>query len=346
MTYIIIAILLKCLKVRLEKCQPLIPSRILTFPIKPLTRSPALERAGGDPSGWYIPPWTPALDAEINDELNVRTAILSVTAPGPCIEKDSSRAAVLARQCNEYCASIVLQNPGRYGFFASLPPLWDTDACLKEIAYAIDELGADGVTLFTRYDPGHSYLGAPAFGPIWAELSKRKAVVFVHPTHPVDTALINAALPQPMFDYPHETGRAAIDLLTSGTLAKYPGCKIILSHAGGTLPYLIHRAAIMLPHTPVSVGISADEMLRLAKLNFWFDTAISANPVTLKALVEFAGEGRILFGSDFPNAPREAIRTFTKNFEAIGADLGNEAFESMTWKSAVELMPRLANVAE
>ncbi|PVH95057.1 amidohydrolase family protein [Periconia macrospinosa] len=279
----------------------------------------ALERAGGDPSGWYIPDWTPELDAEINDELNVRTAILSVTAPGPCIETDRSRAALLARQCNEYCASIVRNNPDRYGFFASLPSLLDTNACLEEIGYAIEKLGADGITLFTRYGEGHEYLGAPAFAPIWAELSRRQAVVFVHPTHPVDTALVNPSLPQPMFDYPHETGRAAIDLLTSGTLNKFPSCKIILSHAGGTLPYLIHRAAVMLPHTPVSVGMSTDEMIQLARRSFWFDTAISANPVTMKALVEFAGTGRILFGSDFPNAPREAIRTFTNGFEELGA---------------------------
>jgi hypothetical protein len=37
---------------------------------------------------------------------------------------------------------------------------------------------------------------------IWADLSRRDAVVFIHPTHPVDTQLVNQWLPQPMFDYP------------------------------------------------------------------------------------------------------------------------------------------------
>ncbi|KAF2636138.1 amidohydrolase family protein [Massarina eburnea CBS 473.64] len=306
----------------------------------PPAMTEALERAGGDPSGWYVPPWTPELDAEINHELGVRTAILSVTAPGPCIENESSAAAALARKCNDYCASVVRSSPSAYGFFASLPSLWDTKACLTEIAYALDTLQADGITLFTRYGPGHDYLGSPAFEPIWAELSRRKAVVFVHPTHPVDTALVSPALPQPMFDYPHETGRAAIDLLTSGTLARHPDCKIILSHAGGTLPYLIYRTAIVLPHTPVAVGVSADELVRLAKRQFWFDTAISTNPVTIKALMEFAGKGRILFGTDFPNAPREAIRVFTKNFEELGQSLDDETRESMAFKAAGELLPR------
>jgi predicted TIM-barrel fold metal-dependent hydrolase len=144
-----------------------------------------------------------------------------------------------------------------------------------------------------------------------------------------------------MFDYPHETGRAAIDLLTSGTLATYP-CQIILSHAGGTLPFLIHRAAVMLPHTPVSTGASTDEILQLAKQCFWYDTALSSSPAPMKALREFAGKGRILFGSDFPNAPREAIRIFTSQFEAMAEGLDDEEErEGLYWKAAVELMPRL-----
>ncbi|KAF2181435.1 amidohydrolase family protein [Zopfia rhizophila CBS 207.26] len=301
----------------------------------------ALQRAGGDPSGWYIPPWTVEFDKAINSDIGVKTAILSVTAPGPCIEKDPSKAATLARECNEYCASLVRNDPAGYGFFASLPSPFDTNACLSEISHALDNLGADGVTLFTRYDDGHNYLGSPAFHPIWAELSKRKAVVFVHPTHPVDTTWVNPALPQPMFDYPQETGRAAIDLLTSGTLAQHRGCKIILSHAGGTLPYLIHRAAIMLPHTPVSIGRASEEIIDLARESFWFDTAISANPVTMKALLEFAKPGRVLFGSDFPNAPGEAIKIFSRNFDEIGKGMEEQAREAMTWKSAMRILPRL-----
>lgn len=82
---------------------------------------------------------------------------------------------------------------------------------LLKIAYALDTLGADGVTVFTRYGEGHTYLGNPSLEPIWAELNRRKCVVFVHPTHPVDTTMVNRQLPQPAIDYPHETTRTAME---------------------------------------------------------------------------------------------------------------------------------------
>lgn len=271
--------------------------------------------------------------------MDVHATILSVTAPGPVIAKDPTAAAQLARECNISAAGIRDASPTRYGFFASVPSLFDTELVLEEIRYALDVLQADGVTLFTRYGQGPNYLGHEAFKPIWAELSRRKAVVFVHPTHPQDTALINNSLPQPMFDYPHETGRTALDLVTSGRLHENPGCKVILSHAGGTLPYLIHRAATMLPCMPPdrNIGVSREELLHRAR-EFYFDTAISANEVTLKALVEFAQPGQILFGSDFPNAPKDAIVQFTRFVE-------NELPDGVTVEdlkeNALSLFPRL-----
>ncbi|KAA8647951.1 hypothetical protein EYZ11_008696 [Aspergillus tanneri] len=303
---------------------------------KPLRE--AIERAGGDPSGWHIPAWNLDLDQEIIRLLDVKTTILSVTAPGPCIEKDPGKAAALARSCNEHAAAIRDARPFQYGFFASVPSLFDTEAVLAEIEYAFTNLRADGITLYTRYGDGHSYLGDERFGPIWAELSRRGAVVFIHPTHAVDTRLINQWMPQPMFDYPHETGRTAMDLLTSGIIRDYPGCKIILSHAGGTLPYLIHRAATMLPFMPRNLGMSTEELVEAAR-TFYFDTAISANPVTLKALFEFAKPGHVLFGSDFPNAPQGAITQFTKFLERY--EIPDQTKRQVESEAALELLPRL-----
>ena len=275
--------------------------------------------------------------------MKVTTTILSVTAPGPSIEPDLTTAAALARSCNESAAAIRDAQPRQYGFFASVPSLFDTAAVLKEIDYACTTLRADGVTLFTRYGNGPNYLGHAAFRPIWADLSRRGAVVFIHPTHPVDTQLINTWLPQPMFDYPHETGRAAMDLLTSGILQDYPGCKIILTHAGGTLPYLIHRAATMLPLMPRTLGLSTEELVESAR-TFYFDTAISSNPVTLKALFEFAAPGHVLFGSDFPNAPQDAIQRFTDFLEAY--ELPEEIKRQVDSGAALELFPRLKGVLD
>lgn len=270
--------------------------------------------------------------------MGAKTAILSVTAPGPGIEKDNAAAAGLARECNEYSAALRDQDPSTYGFFASLPSLLDTEATLTELAYALDVLGADGVTLFTRYGSDNHYLGHADFAPIWAELNRRSAVVFIHPTHPVDTNLVNPYLPQPMFDYPHETGRTAMDLIISNTLRSSPQCKIILSHAGGTLPNLIYRAAEMLPLMPKAIGKTTEEILDEAR-EFYFDTAISSHAGTLTALFLLAKPGHVLFGTDFPNAPTKGIEYFTKQLESY--DMEPKQREEVYNEAALELFPRL-----
>ena len=112
-----------------------------------------------------------------------KTAILSITSPGTTVlEDDLEAAAILSREINEAAASITRQYPQNFGFFATLPPLApdNLDAVLNEASYALDALKADGVTLFTRY--GKHYLGHPSFWPVWVELDKRGAVVFIHPT--------------------------------------------------------------------------------------------------------------------------------------------------------------------
>lgn len=271
------------------------------------------------------------------DKLSISTTILSLTAPGCTILKGPP-AAKLARAVNEEAASIRDAHPMRFGFFAALPPVCDdVDATIAEIAYALDVLNADGVTLYTRYGPGNRYLGHDDLVPIWAELSRRKAVVFVHPTHLTDTNLVNAKLPQPMIDYPHETTRAAVDLIMNNRIREYPGCHIILSHAGGTLPYLASRAAHMLPDYGLS-SRSAEEFLTDAR-SLYYDLALSSNELTLALLIKFAGPSRILFGTDFPYAPTKTIHSYVEMLDE--SSLSQKEMAQIDRQNALELFPRL-----
>lgn len=298
----------------------------------------ALDAAGGDPSGWFVPKWTLQADKQLCQAVGVKTAILSVTAPGPTILSDPIQQAALARECNEFCAKLRDNDPVGYGYFASVPSLLDPELVIQELDYAFDTLKADGVILMTRYGEDNHYLGHAAFAPVWKYLNARKAVVLIHPTHPVDLNLVNLHLPQPMWDYPHETGRTAVDLLTSGRMSEIPDCKVILSHAGGDLPYVIYRAAGMLPHTPMTIGKTTEEILEEAR-SFYFDTAISSNPVTLTALYKFAKPGHVLFGTDFPNAPSESIKYFTGQLASFHLD--QQQREAVEFTSAQALFPRL-----
>lgn len=302
----------------------------------------ALKRNGGDPSGWYVPPWTIESDHELCKHMGVGAAILPCTAPGPDIERDPATAQKLARTCNEFSAQVRDAEPQRYGFFASVPSLLNTSTAIEEMRYALDELNADGVILLTRYGEDNHYLGHADFTPIWDFLNARSAIVFVHPTHPVDTMLVSKFLPQPAYDYPHETGRTAIDMITSNMLRDHAqNCKIILSHAGGDLPYLIDRPAGLLEQAPASFNPKKPprEMIDEAKM-FYFDTALSSSPMHLKALMALLGDqgkDRVLFGTDFPNAPTAAIEYFTAQLEGQ-----NDLEVKVLRENGLKLFPRLS----
>jgi len=270
------------------------------------------------------------------EELSIDTTILSLTAPGCTILK-GQEAAKLARSVNESAASIRDSFPSNFGFFAALPPIDSLEATLAEIAYALDVLHADGITLYTRYGPGNRYLGHPDFAPIWAELSRRFAVVFIHPTHLADTSLVNPSLPQPMIDYPHETTRTAVDLIMSNCIRDSPGCKVILSHAGGTLPYLATRAAYMLPDYGLSQK-PAEEFLDDAR-SFYYDLALSSNPYTLALLLKFTDPTHILFGTDFPYAPTKTIKAHVTMYDAYALD--DKQSYQIARGNALELFSRL-----
>ncbi|CAI6238017.1 unnamed protein product [Periconia digitata] len=298
----------------------------------------ALEETGGDPSGWKLPFWSVTASKSFMQAHGIRTSILSVTAPGCCILQGAS-AAALARAMNEEGAAIRKGDPESFGFFAAVPPIEENaDAAVAEIEYALDILGAEGVTLYTRYGTGARYLGHEVLRPVWVALNARKAVVFVHPTHSPDTELVSPLLPQPIIDYPHETTRAAVDMISAGVVRDFPNVKIILSHAGGSLPFLATRAAHLLADTGLS-GQSAGDLLADAR-RFYFDTALSGSELSLPMVLDFAAPGHVLFGSDFPYAPTATIETNMVTGVKVLAERGDNKGADLAANTA-RILPQL-----
>lgn len=207
-----------------------------------------------------------------------------------------------------------------------------------EIANAFDNLKADGVVLLSNYEG--AYLGDARFEPIWAELNRRAAVVFIHPGHP-DLALIEG-MPGPMVYYPFDTPRAAVQIALNGVLDRYQNLNIILFHAGGFIPYAAYRFAeigALLKHS----SVTADEFL--AKFQrFYYDTALSSSPAALPTLQAFAGTQNILYGSDFPYAPASVGATFTKYLDAYEGFSADD-HKAIHHGNALKLFPRLAALA-
>ncbi|CAB3751334.1 amidohydrolase [Burkholderia sp. MSh2] len=295
----------------------------------------ALPAHGGDPSGWSSPAWSPESALAFMDSLEIQTGVLSLTAPG--VQGWAGQAKLdMARQVNEYVAGLVAKWPSRFGNFATLP-LPDVDGTLAEIDFAFDTLEADGVVLLSNY--GGKYLGDAAFDPVWAALDRRHAVVFIHPAKPAIDVL--TGMPGPLLDYPFDTTRTALQLVLNGVIARYPNVRIILSHAGGFLPYTAYRFAELAPGVRNDVP-DRDGLLDLLR-RFYFDTALSS-PSALPSLVAFAQPERVLYGSDFPYAPPSVSTSFTHSQDGYAA-LDADRHAAINRANALPLFPRLAALA-
>lgn len=281
--------------------------------------------------GQATPAWSPEAALEEMATLGVETSVLSVARPGFWFG-DADRAAGMARQVNEYAATLVREQPDRFGLFAALP-LPDLDGALAEVEYAFDQLHCDGVILLANNDG--LYLGDPRLDDLMAELDRREAVVFVHPNAvPAEPV---PGVPVFVADFLLDTTRAALNMVRHGVLRRFPRLKVILSHGGGMLPYAAHRIASL---TPMADGGAVDRAAFLAECaGFYFDTALTASPHSLPTLLSFARPGHVLYGSDWPYAREDNSEYFTAQLDAYPLD--DDQRRSIERGAAEHLIPRL-----
>src|SRR5258705_1307548 len=200
-------------------------------------------------------------------------------------------ARKLCRESNEYAAKLVADYPERFGSFAMLP-LTDVEGSLREIAYALDTLKADGIGLMTSY--GDKWLGDPLFLPVMEELNRRKALVSTHPT--AANCCVNLAPTQPpvMIEFGTDTTRAIADIVFSGNARRFPDTSWIFSHAGGTMPFLIERFVRHPLLVPKAKDTGPDGTLAELK-RFFYDTAQTSNRGSMSPLAAIIPPSPILF---------------------------------------------------
>ena len=292
------------------------------------------NKAQGIADGLQVPQkaWSIEKALEDMDRNEVATGILSISTPGVWFGgQDDARK--MARLCNEYGAEMGRNHKGRFGLFAALP-MPDVEGSLKEIEYALDTLKADGIGLMTSY--GDSWPGDPRFAPVFAELNRRRAVVYFHPLAANCCGNLIPGAPASLIEYPHDTARAVLSLLVNGAFARYRDIRFIFSHAGASIPVLAGRIANGLKRRKDLAEIAPEGVeQQLKKLHF--DTANSAYAPTMAALLAFVPLSQVLFGSDFP------YLTIGQNVEGF-ATLGLKEADAhaINRGNAERLLPRVA----
>jgi len=266
------------------------------------------------------------------DSWHIQSAITSLTPR--VLLKNLHRLREVARACNEFQAQRVRDNQARFGAFALLP-LPDVDGALEEISYALHVLRLDGIGLFSSVSG--RYLGDPRFDPVFDELNRRSAVVFIHPTHceaPEHTCL---QAPPFVVEYVFDTTRAIVNLIYSGTLRRCPNIRLIVAHGGGTVPFLAQRIAMMEGHRGAKSVTDVIPTLR----SLYYEIASTTSGFALRSLQELAVPEHILWGSDLPfvyGARLQEEIDHWQHYDGFDA-AGRAAVEQV---NALRLFPRLA----
>ncbi len=284
-----------------------------------------------------FPDWNPAMAIELMDKVGIATAMLSVSSPGVHFGDDAA-ARDLARSVNEAGAELVKAHPGRFGLFASLP-LPDVEGSLAEIAHAFDELNADGVVLMTNTDG--VYPADPKLDAVMAELDRRNAVIFLHPTSPCCGCGQGEAMPypRPMLEFMFETTRCVADLVLLGTFEKYRNLRLIVPHAGAALPVLADRLQVFGAFMVAGRDGQHVDVLRQLK-RFYYDVAGFPLPRQLAALRTFADPAHLFYGSDWPFTPGFVVEGLIKEMSQYLSDNPDLA-DGIARANAEALFPRL-----
>jgi 6-methylsalicylate decarboxylase len=268
-------------------------------------RGATLAAGRGAAQGSAFPGWKLEEDLDDMDKNGTATAILSLTLPGLWFGPQPATRKVV-RESNEFAAKLGADHKGLFGSFASIYPP-DTEGALKELEYALDTLKADGIGLYSDYRD--KWLGHESFNPVYEELNRRKAVVYVHPIEAACCMNLVPDVGDTIIEYGADTTRTIASLIFSGSSTKYPDVRWIFSHGGGMMPYVIERfltgtTAELIPGI-VTKGqgnnppakVPGGVLKELQKM--YYDTAQASNPVAMRALRTIVPLTQILYGTDY-----------------------------------------------
>jgi predicted TIM-barrel fold metal-dependent hydrolase len=245
---------------------------------------------------WLNDRSTAGRQVEEMDQAGVALSVISISAPG-IHHQELTDLRGFSRLSNDFMARLRADYPGRFGLFAYLP-IPDIDATLREIEYALDTLKADGVHMLTNY--GDKFLGEEMFAPIFEELNRRGAVLYTHPTgHPCCENLV-PGLRDADIEYGTNTTRAIAKFVFSGHSRRYPKMRVIWSHAGGTMPFLIRRFEKRVRDSKEFQPVLPQGFLPEVQ-KFYYDIAQAPERAPMAALRAVVPVSQIMFGTDYPH---------------------------------------------
>ncbi|KAF6231497.1 hypothetical protein HO173_010249 [Letharia columbiana] len=183
-------------------------------------------------------------------------------------------------------------------------------------------------------------LDDPALEPVWSALESAKLLIFLHPHYGLPSSVYGPraseyghVLPLSL-GFPMETTIAFTRMWLSGVFDRHPKLKVLIAHAGGTVPFLSGRINSCVQHErhfPENEGGGRGPKRGLKEVlreNVWLD-AVVYSPTGVRAAVEVVGKDRVLFGTDHPFFPpldegKEEWMSVETNIQAVKDAFGED----------------------
>jgi len=287
--------------------------------------------------GQKLPDWSVESAISYMDEHDISACVLS--DPDSANHATGQAARDIARRVNETLADIVSRWPSRFGAVATLPGQ-DADGAATEIVYALDILKMDGVSTSTSISD--VYLGEPQFDPWFEELNRRGVTLFVHPTFTKATQRLLIGLNPSVLEFMFDTTRMIANMVATGAKKRFSNIKIISTHGGGTIPYLVNRIQVLEHVFGVGTGrleLSPEEV-REGIASFYYDLTAATSEAQLGAILKLVPVSQLVMGLDFPLMPKS---TFAPAIADIGRypAFNKVDLQSLSYGNAGRLYPTL-----
>jgi predicted TIM-barrel fold metal-dependent hydrolase len=242
-------------------------------------------------------PWTDTAE-HVEERLRLMRVAgvrMQILSPGTAHYFGNRASACQAAQIiNDTFASLIAQYPTQLAGFVSLP-LPHIDASLRELERATQLRGMVGVTLHCSIL--NKSVAAKEFDPIYEELNRRRAVLFLHPCrNGICSSFINDFQLAEAVGTSVEDTLAVVHMIVRRLPHRYPHIRVIVPHVGGLLPMLLNRLDNQLPKAHGDLAESPSVTAR----RFWYDTISHGSIAALRCACEAFGAERLLPGSDYP----------------------------------------------
>jgi aminocarboxymuconate-semialdehyde decarboxylase len=217
----------------------------------------------------------------------------------------------LARLMNDELAELVAVYPDRFVGWCGALSFLDPAAAVKEVD-RLAGMGSAGVQIITNVR------GAPIdqaqYEPIFDAIAGHGMSIWLHPARPPTVPDYPAETMSKYeiwwaFGWPYESSAAMARLVFSGLFDRHPDLRVITHHLGAMIPFFAGRIAQgwgkqMGTRTPDSDAALMPKPLKRTPSEyfelFYGDTALSGSAAATRCGLDYFGNEKVLFGTDFP----------------------------------------------